>query len=625
MIKKLIFIIIVLQINIFASSIINIDQQTKFIEILSKSQIYIDHSQKETFHQIKKQQFHNIKKDQLSFGYSPEINVWIKFQLKNVSDEPIHKIIQYDNSLTTNILFFGVEDPKNYIQDGLFHIRKNRNTITPIFKIKLMPHETKTYYLRVSSTITTLIVKLKLWDVSTFYNKEMEHQKILIFFFSAMLILAIYNLFIYFIIKDISYLYYVLYMIGIVVHQFFYTGIANIYLIPSIMPNIIKFATLIVAFPTLALALFTKYFLQTSQYRRIDKVLTVYIYIFPFLVSILLFFDELRHFRNVFSIFMIILLTYISGYAAFKRNRQAYFVLFGWFIFFTSAMIMYLSSAGIYNFYKEFPHYIEVALVLEALVFSIALADKIRQLEQDKNIANNLLIKRAKEQKNLLKEKVKAKTKHLQNAFSEIELLLRELNHRVKNNMQMIVSLIRLQSDEIEDEKMKDILITIQNRMNAMSHLHGLLYSQEGDINYVNTYEYFSILINELAVYFKSENIQIYYQIQSNIRSEQSVYGGLIINELVSNAFKHAFQNRDNGKINIKLSKKDTMYNLTVKDNGQGYNKSEKQDNLGLLIVQTLVEQQLKGKITVKADDGVEVNIQWVEVNIQWEEENYEA
>ncbi len=210
---RAIFLIFFINFTYTYADILSIDDKTDKYELLQHSSIFIDKTNALTIDDIQKDniKFEKNNEPLLGYGYSPDFTVWVKFTLKNNTDKPLRKILEYANSLTTHISFFDISSKKVF-KEGLLNINKNRKTLTPIFKVKLTPSETKTYYIKVSSYITTLIIKLNLWDHNTFYEKEIKHQLILALFFGAMSILAIYNLFIFFFTKDISYLYYVLYI-----------------------------------------------------------------------------------------------------------------------------------------------------------------------------------------------------------------------------------------------------------------------------------------------------------------------------------------------------------------------------------------------------------------------------
>lgn len=588
-----------------------IDNHTEFYDLLSHSEIYIDKSRKLTIDDIQKSNINFIKNNKklLGYGYSPNFDVWVKFTLHNNTDNNLNKIIKWNNVLTTHIEFYDGNKRFHKQKDGLFNINTNRKTISPIFNINLDSRQTYTYYIKASSTILPLIIKLNLWENDYLYQEEIEKQFYLALFFGAMFILGFYNLFIYFFTKDVSYLFYVLYIFGIIYHHLIYIGIGNIYLFNQswIISNI-KFASLIVAFPIFSLALFSKSFLNTKQYPIFNNILNIFLLLMPLSIFIFLSTNDFNKYRNIVSFLLILYLTIITVYAALKKNRQAYFVLFGEVIITSSFTIMYLSSIGVFNLYNYFPYFIEIALVLEAIVFSIALADKIKQLQKDKIEANQKLLNQQQNEKERLSVQVAEKTDDLKIALDEKGLLLKELNHRVKNNMQTIVSLIRLQSDDVEDEKSKDIFITIQSRLNAMSHLHELLYNQE-IVSDVNAHEYFDILIDELRESYPN-NVSINFDIKTNLIIEQAVYCGLILNELVTNSFKYAFK-EGKGSIYIQLYKNDNQFNLIIWDNGTGYDKTVPSNSLGLVLVNTLSKHQLKGNIIIDSNNGVKVTITW--------------
>ena len=607
MVKLKFIVLILLSISLatFANTI-KIDTNTKYHSILNSSQIYIDKTQSLTINDIvnKSNEFTNNTNERLAYGYSPNFNVWIKFTLQNISNRKINKILEYDNTLTTEVILFN-SDTSMIKKDGLFNTTKERNSINPIFKINLKPFESKTYYIKASSYITTLIIKLNLWNDKDFFKKETKHQMILALFFGSMLVLAIYNLFIFFFTKDINYFYYAMYIIGIIAHQLIYVGVANIYLLSQTsIKHVTEFASILVSFPFFALALFTKNFLNTKQYPLYNKILNIFLILIPISVIIISTTSIFNQYRNTLVMLLFIFLLITTIYASYKKNKQAYIILFGWTIIVFASMLMYLSGIGVLDFYKDFPYIIEASFVTEAIIFSIALATKINKLQDDNIKANKQLILQQKNEKKKLELEVNKKT-------AELQLLLQELNHRVKNNMQTIVSLIRLQSRGITEEKYKDKFLVIQNRINAMSHLHEILYKQD-DISHIDAQEYFDILISEVRYSYK-HYIDVHADITIKLKIEHAIYCGLILNELITNSFKYAFIGKEEGSIYIILNQNsDGYYHLIIKDNGDGYDQNKIKDNsLGTILVKSLVEDQLNGQISINSNNGVNIEITW--------------
>lgn len=608
---KKILIILIIFISHLLGNIIDVDK-TNTYEILTKSKIYIDKTKKLTIDEIIKDndKFIDINHSVKRYGYSPNFNVWIKFTLHNTENSDITKILEFSNPLVTNIFFY--EEGKLIKSEGLLNKDIHRKSVNPIFSINLDKNESKTYYIKAFSIKTALTLTLNLYSDDNFFLKEIFHQVVLSLFFGAMVILALYNFSIFLMIKDISYLYYVGYIFTLVFHHLLYVGFANLYLFDnSMMITIVNFAAIFIALPVLFLAFFTKSFLEINQYPKINIVLNILI---SMLILSVIFFSISNYFSQYRNIIPILLMSYLFGitsYAFIKKNTQAKLILFGWFVILFAGLIMYLSSAGIFNIDFSSYYIVEISFTLEALVFSIALANRIKKLQEEKNKIQGKLIEEQKNNEEKLNNLVIQKTENLNIALEEKDILLKELNHRVKNNMQTIISLIRLQNDEIDDATINNLLTTIQNRISAMSHLHELLYQKDA-VKFINANEYFEKIIFEVEQSF-DENVRIDYKINTTINSESAIYCGLIINELVTNSFKHAFKNKEEGLISIIFYSQNKDYYLFYSDNGEGYNQENKKESLGLVLIETLAKKQLRASLDITSNNGLKVEIKWQE------------
>ena len=596
----------------FYSSLLALDinEETTHTELLSHSQIYIDFNKSATIENIKNKNFKTNGEKVLGFGYSPDLYVWIKFTLTNTSNKTLPKIIEYGNPLTSCIELYDGKTKKLLNKDGLLSLRENRKSINPNFKIILKANESKIFYIKAYSNITTLIVKLDLWGYDTFYKKEIPYQLILALFFGAMGIIIIYNFIIYLSTRDKSYLYYVLSFMGITFYYLLYKGVASLYLIPpEVLTQLIGFSSFIVAIPVFFLALFTKSVLELNQYPRINSILHYALIAFPFLTL----FSYLFHLDTYRSFFPILLLTYlifITFYTLLKHNRQAKFIMVGWLVFFTSALFMYLSSLGVYDIFTSYPHYTEFTLIAEAIAFSYSLADKIKQLHKENLAGKNDFILYQEEETNRLSLIVTEKTSELTKSLNEKKLLLRELNHRVKNSMQTIISFLRLQRYESKDEATQDLLKNLENKVFAINDLYALLHTSE-NVSIVNAHKYFSLLISTVRESFQQSHIDIRLNTDISISSDDAVYCGFILNEAITNSYQHAFSHRDSGEISISLRKENDIFHFTIKDNGIGYTAPTKNNTLGMMIIDTLAKLQLNGSIHIDASNGVEINILW--------------
>lgn len=191
-------------------------------------------------------------------------------------------------------------------------------------------------------------------------------------------------------------------------------------------------------------------------------------------------------------------------------------------------------------------------------------------------------------------------------SLKEKEVLLKEIHHRVKNNLQIISSLISLQVENISDSKTRSILDTAKNRIHSISIIHKHLYESE-DLTKIDFKNYLKTII---TVFNKSLTEQ---KIKVDIKGENllldintAVPAALIIHELISNAIKHAFKKTPNGKISVKISTKDSLNMISVKDNGKGLPKKfdvKNSSSLGMNLVLSLTSQ-LNGQLTFENSQG---------------------
>ncbi len=204
--------------------------------------------------------------------------------------------------------------------------------------------------------------------------------------------------------------------------------------------------------------------------------------------------------------------------------------------------------------------------------------------------------------------------KEKKKANSEKEILLREIHHRVKNNLQTISSLLSLQSYNIDDNKVKDAVRESQERVKSMALIHQMLYQQE-KLSEIDFGQYLKRLVESVSSGYGNQTTVISYHIDCEkvlLDIDTAIPLGLISNELIVNAYKYAFKGRSNGDIFISLSRNmNKKYLFKVKDNGNGlpdHISFDRAETLGLKLVSLLV-RQIRGNIDFSTIEGTDITI----------------
>lgn len=232
------------------------------------------------------------------------------------------------------------------------------------------------------------------------------------------------------------------------------------------------------------------------------------------------------------------------------------------------------------------------------LTLMIVLMYSILQSQQKLELDSKILIN--EQQTLLLEENLKDKN-----------VLLSEIHHRTKNNLAIVSSMLNLQRNHIDNVELQNILLDCSNRVHSMATVHQKLYEKE-NFTKIDLKEYLEELISDLqkTIFPSDQEILLILEIDScNITSEKAIPCALIINELVTNAVKHAFKNQG-GKLEIKIKKIGNQILLMVHDNGPGfvYDVSTNYLSLGMTLIEALTEQ-LDGQFEYNTKHGTTFNL----------------
>ena len=198
----------------------------------------------------------------------------------------------------------------------------------------------------------------------------------------------------------------------------------------------------------------------------------------------------------------------------------------------------------------------------------------------------------------------------MESSLEEKNVLIKEVHHRVKNNLQLISSILALKSYDLEDDRSKDIFNEVNNRIKAMSVIHDKLYTFY-NVSEINLREYLNDIASELQILLGSpSNVRLLVESESIVLDvEKALLIGLMVSELVANAVKHGFSEKNDGVVRIIFGMEEAKYVLSVINDGSKLPSDilEKNTGLGISLLKTFAKQ-LRGEVIIDQDNGFRVS-----------------
>jgi len=535
---------------------------------------YLETNNNLSIKEIKTKTFIPLKSNSFNKGLSKK-QYWLKVDIKNNTKRDQKLILELQNPSIDHIKLYG---EKVFVTGD--HERFDSRDIDSInfaFSIALKAYQKKTIFIMIQSD-NAISIPIKVFTKDDFIKKELFLNRGLFLFLGFMIALIIYNSYMYLLLKEKPYLYYVLFEVVYILLLISISGLGNSFLWrDSFVIN----------------ELTQKYFDDLS--------------IILFILFILSFLDIKNHFPSLYKLAkLIIVLNFIvmittqtihtillkpvmlgsigfiiyTIYVSVKKGTPyAKYILAGSVLLSIGSLSTLLKNFGWLdiNYFTTWAIYI--CAMLEGMLFSFVIVKRIEKLkEHDKKLQLY--------QKKLLEREVKKQTNNL-------NLLLQELNHRVKNNLQVISSFISLALLKSKDKK---ALESLDRQIHTISLLHETLYRCK---NYkdINIKRYLLKLIEDIFGIFKSHIKLKTDIIDVSFDFDKTMTLGLIVNELITNILLHAKASF----IKVKLYKKDDKYVLYIEDNGKGFEYEKVKNNLGLKLVKRLATKKLNGSMSVKS------------------------
>ena len=536
-----------------------------------------------TIKELDSKNFLELKNNSISKGFNFH-DFWIKITF------PKHSKLENQILYVNNPTLDSVEFYKNnelLQRTGDHKIDKYKNNIAYAFPLETDSHNV--YYIKLQ-TQNGLFTKF-CFDKPNMHQKRNDLEKMfLTFFFGFILSLIVYNSFLFVTLREKVYFYYIAFQISIFMLLLSYSGLGY-YLIWHGNYHLNEF--IYQRFEILALffaLIFAQTFLNIKRYSIKLNILINFTLLE--LIYIVLTPLDYHAFMLQFTLIQTVLLGLVMiVYALIKKVENANVFFMATFFILIGTLVTFLKIFGFLevNFFTTWSVYI--GSMIEATLFSIALANKINALKKREQV---LLT----QQKELLEVEVKKQTFSLKSTLKEKEVLLKEINHRVKNNLQIISSFISLSSVYCQDEK---VLLSLQQRVQAISILYNSLYRPDSNSN-VNMKIYIQHICDEIYKIY-TPNIELNIEVNNlTLNFDKAIIVGLLVNEIITNMITHAFDDTQNAQIKLSLIKRNHHYILKIIDNGKGFDSEKSYKSLGLKLIKRLSEKQLKGQLLVESN-----------------------
>jgi two-component sensor histidine kinase len=555
--------------------------------------------------------------------------IWLYVKCENNSDAFQSNIIEFPYPLLDYIEVLEYADGAlrdNYLTGDLtnFSTRKESSNMF-VIPYELGANETKEFIFKVNSE-GALNLKMNFYSKSDYFQEAKYNLMNLGIYYGAVLIMLIYNLLLYFMIRERVYLYYVLFHFEYLFLQLGLNGLAFEHFWPN-TPEINSYYILFMLALSNYLSIpFSMSFLNVKELHKNIYTYFKFLKIIFILIMVLNFAAPYNLVAKAVALFSILSVgsLFVSGIYILVKDKtvSAKFFVSAWSFLLVGVLLTEFQNVGILPISFLTLYGTQIGAFIELGLLSLALAHryntvfvKLTKTEAELRILNEELELKVVERTKNLDEKNRELNKEVNNK----NVLLRELFHRVKNNLQIISGLLSLQSNRIEDKKTKEIFKDTIHRIKSMALIHEKMY-QSDNLELVNIQEYVKSLIEETKSFIKGSDIRFSVACENiGLKIETAVPIGLILNEIITNLIKYAFDaDAHNKLVSIKMYiDSDEKLIIKIKDNGRGIEFEGFKKGLGFKLIESLIRHQLKGDFKYFNENGLNYIMTFNKENIK--------
>lgn len=528
---------------------------------------------------------------------TPKRDYWYKVSFQNVAPTPQSRILFFTESNIEYLDFYrknGTQWTKEPSGATIQIGQRSINSHLMAFKITLQPYETSTHYLHIHSLLPSFE---EIWLLSEQDFAEYEKKTLLIYvvYFGILLTTLMYSLIIAMTIKEKILVVNTLYLLFSFIWILLNSGLYS-YFFPSFVAWRLSCS---ISISYILLIEFAKFFVNLKEISVHLHRAVLLLQSLLFTTAVLSFIDMTLGISLLVYIGFIVLTFLITAivillFTSIKTIIKVYLVIL---LPLLSSLLMYLfASSNVIEPNFKYQYFYVLGSLIELNGFALLSIFYIIHMKKEKEKEKQELDLLRENYTRELEKEISEKTEELHATNQELEknihyqvALMQEIHHRVKNNLQMVISIISLEMIKSKSEETTNILKNTILRIQSISSLHEMLYASF-DITAISLSEYSHNLIHSVRSMFDDTDAKIHISCsKQNIGMRDAINLGLIIVELVSNAIKHN-KNVKNLKIVIKINFADSQLSLYIKDNGSGFDfyETDLSKSIGINLIKTI-------------------------------------
>ncbi|WP_066403514.1 7TM diverse intracellular signaling domain-containing protein [Aliarcobacter cryaerophilus] len=551
--------------------------------------------------------------NKFSLGYLKD-TIWIKVDLKNKSSKEdfILSLNEHFYEKANMHYFDKSENLWKTLKNGVFTPIKERNIETSklAFNFKIQQNSSQTIFVELKAKYP-YFGNIAVYSKDYFFaSRILNIDSFFILQFGILLIIIIFNLFLWLSLKEKVYIYYVGYAFFALVYLINISGLLIYFDLQHYMYKLHFSVSLCIIF----LSLFSIEYFEAKRYFKasvfVIKILILLLFVFAFMMVAVSYSPWNNYMNHIITIILITLI--VSSIKIYKKGQ--YFLkyyIFAISIYFTSVIIFILFLMGIieYNYFNRYAYI--YCLSLEIIVFALILSNRYNIIKNEQIKTQNELISLQINQNKLLENEVEKKTLKLTKLVKERELLVKEVFHRVKNNFHVITAFLWFESKKDDNKHRFTELI---NRIKSMSLIHEYLCNSK-DLIDINLKEYIDELVKTIIQTYSIPTLKINTNIENiNLEFENIMSLGVVVNEIISNSIKHHPKEKAI-ILDINCYKKSDSVILIIVDNGLGFDENIQKTGLGLELIKDFINKLPNAKYSFYKENGTVFELSFKDIN----------